>query len=173
MEEYFLKLTPANRKGNIDFSVIAMETFEEIPIFSYAENYVNQTDNFQKRKKILQILEIESGYLIVKLSSASKLEMASKSLAGFSRELLRIDERRALEGKPRLFEAAIYNHGLFKSEIVRGKEEIAETASNLSDSAALKLFIDLLYREPTKTREDSKKREEAIFSIKEILANHF
>lgn len=50
MEEYFLKLTPANRKGNVDFTAIAKEKVNGIPIFEYAEKYVNQTDNFQKRK---------------------------------------------------------------------------------------------------------------------------
>ena len=58
MEEYFLKLTPANRKGNVDFTAIAKEKVNGIPIFEYAEKYVNQTDNFQKKKKQLHIMEI-------------------------------------------------------------------------------------------------------------------
>ncbi len=39
-------------------------------------------------------MEITPEYLIIKLYSVSKLEMVSKSLAGFSRELLRVDEQR-------------------------------------------------------------------------------
>ena len=78
MEEYFLKLTPANRKGNVDFAAIAKEKVNGIPVFEHALKYVNQTENFQKRKKKLRILEIKSEYLMVQLSSSSKLEMVSK-----------------------------------------------------------------------------------------------
>lgn len=173
MEEYFLKLTPANRKGNVDFAAIAKEKVNGIPVFEHALKYVNQTENFQKRKKKLRILEIKSEYLMVQLSSSSKLEMVSKSLAGFSRELLRIDDRREVQGMKRLFDEAIYNHGLFKSEIVRDKNEIIETASMLSDSAALKLMVDLLYGEATKTKEDATRRENTILAIKEILTEYF
>ena len=128
MEEYFLKLTPANRKGNVDFTAIAKEKVNGIPIFEYAEKYVNQTDNFQKKKA---------------------------------------------RNEHSLFDNVEYNHGLFRSEVIRGKEEIAETASKLSDSSALKLLIDLLYGEPIKTKEDGKRRTAVIFAIKEILTNYF
>ena len=173
MEEYFLKLTPANRKGNVDFTAIAKEKVNGIPIFEYAEKYVNQTDNFQKKKKQLHIMEITPEYLIIKLYSVSKLEMVSKSLAGFSRELLRVDEQRKARNEQSLFDNVEYNHGLFRSEVIRGKEEIAETAPKLSDSAALKLLIDLLYGEPIKTKEDGKRRTAVIFAIKEILTDYF
>lgn len=173
MEEYFLKLTPANRKGNVDFTAIAKEKVNGIPVFEHAQKYVNQTENFQKRKKRLKILEIQPKYLLVQLSSSSKLEMVSKSLAGFSRELLRVDERRKIHEEKSLFDEAVYNHGLFKSEIVRDKSEIIETASMLSDSAALKLMVDLLYGEATKTKEDAHRREHAILAIKEILTGYF
>ena len=64
----------------------------------------------QKKKKQLHIMEITPEYLIIKLYSVSKLEMVSKSLAGFSRELLRVDEQRKARNEQSLFDNVEYNH---------------------------------------------------------------
>lgn len=172
MEIHYLELVPAKKGSNVNFKEIAMEKYEGKEIFVHAIGYANDSASFKRAGKTLKLLECNEQSLVVKITSESSLQMVSKSLAGFSRELIRIDDRREAEDKKRLFEDCVYNHAVFKSKIILGKEQVVENINEMSDSQALKLCVDLFYGDATKTKEQLAYRKGAIHKIKEILVGY-
>lgn len=172
METHFIELSPANKECDIDFCRINEESFKGKSIFKYAEDYANASDSFKRTGKKMEILEIRPKTIRIRIISETSLQMVSKSLSGFSRELIRIDGVREDEGKDRLFADCIYNHSLFKSTIVADVESLEETAENLSNASALKMCVDLFYGDTTKTKEQFKARQEAKTQIKKILLDY-
>lgn len=172
MEEHFLKLSPANQNSSVDFLRISNEQFKGVRVLEYAMNHTNNSDSFKRARKELELVEVHARYLIVRITSEVPLQMVSKSLSGFSRELIRIDDiREAEEKKTRLFEDCVYNHSLFKSQIIEHPEELTEKISptELSSATALKMLIDLFYGDTTKTKVQQKVRQKAIAEVKQTL----
>ena len=92
MDIRYFELRAANKDCKEKFSDVAKKKYAGVPIFEHACNYVNNSQSYKRTGRHLEIIEIGDYYIKVKLTSESKLEMASKSLAGFTRELLRVDQ---------------------------------------------------------------------------------
>ena len=108
MDIRYFELRAANKDCQEKFSEIAKQMYKGVPIFEHACNYVNNSASYKRTGRHLEIVEIKEHSITVKLSSKSKREMASKSLAGFTRELLRIDQELYPDEADRLFRLLIY-----------------------------------------------------------------
>ena len=83
MDIRYFELRAANKDCKEKFSDVAKKKYAGVPIFEHACNYVNNSQSYKRTGRHLEIIEIGDYYIKVKLTSESKLEMASKSLAGF------------------------------------------------------------------------------------------
>lgn len=106
------------------------------------------------------------------MTSESKLEMASKSLAGFSRELLRIDQSMNPDADSRLFRYFSYNSSLFRNSEIDIREINQNDTLDMSDVDALKRCVDLFCDNMTTSKEEAKRRQEARKAIKNILLDY-
>ena len=134
------------------------------PIFEYTAAAVNASQSFKRTGKTLEIKEIRVDSIIVKLTSQTALQMASKSLAGFTRKLLSIDK----ELGANLFDEFIYNNTLFKN-IEIPASSLDTHSEPLSDSAALKRCVDIFCNDITTSREEQQYNEQIKQEIKSIL----
>ena len=83
MDIKYFELRAANKECQEKFSEVAKQQYQGTPIFEQACSYVNNSASYKRTGRHLEIIEISDYYIKVKLSSETKLEMASKSLAGF------------------------------------------------------------------------------------------
>lgn len=143
MDIKYFELRAANKDCKETFSEIATRVFKDKPIFEHASNYVNNSGSYKRNGRKLEIIEIKDYSITVKLSSESPLEMASKSLVGFSRELLRVDKELNPDEGKRLFRYFIYKSTLFRNTQIDMKEIETERSDEISDVDALKLCVDL------------------------------
>lgn len=157
MDIVIFELRPANRGCRDDFTVIAEDSKSADSaagnIFARACEYVNGSASYKRSGRHLELLEIAPEYIRVRLQSESKLEMASKSLAGFSRELLRIDEEINPEGQ-RFFKNMVYGNSLFRNvQVNSGEESGAE--DTMTDADILKRCVDIFCTTATSGKEQS------------------
>lgn len=115
MDIIYFELRAANKDCQEKFSDVAKKKYKCTPIFEHACNYVNNSSSYKRTGRHLEIIEIADLYIKVKLTSETRLEMASKSLAGFTRELLRIDQEMDPDEDKQLFRLFTYNNTLFKN----------------------------------------------------------
>lgn len=155
MENYYFKLTPANRTSRINFKEIE----DSLHLFSMAANGCSAGLSFRRDGKKITIVEIASDYLEIILSSSSPLNSPKRTLSAFSRELLRLDQ------KINCLSSSIYNHTLFNSELIEMPHSDSMTVDDISDSQLLKFMVDLLY---TPLIESERVRKQVVDSIKEI-----
>lgn len=172
METHYLELRPAKKTSNINFEIVSKEEFKGKGVFEHSIDYANKSESFKRAGKQIELVECHADYLLIKITSDTRLQMVSKSLAGFSRELIRVDNIRESEGKIRLFSDCVYNHALFRSKVVIGQEKLEESAENLSNASALKICVDLFYGDTVKTKEQSDIKKDFSLSIKKLLINY-
>lgn len=155
MENYYFKLTPANRAGKINFKEIE----DSFQLFSIAANNCSTGLSFRRDGKKITIIEITDDYLKIILSSSFPLNAPKRTLSAFSRELLRLDQ------KTHCLSSSIYNHTLFNTEAIEMPASDSMTVDDMSNSQLLKFMVDLLY---TPLIESEQVRKQVINSIKEI-----
>ena len=117
MDVKYFELRAANKQCVEKFTDLAKQKVDKVPIFAHACEYVNNSSSYKRNGRSLEIMDIRDYSIIVKLTSESKLEMASKSLAGFSRELLRIDQSMNPDADSRLsdtFHIIVHFSGIAK-----------------------------------------------------------
>lgn len=166
------ELRAANKECKEKFTDIAKVEYAGKPIFDYACDYINDSSSYRRAGRRLEILEIADSYINVKLTSETPLEMASKSLAGFSRELIRIDQEMHLDESKQLFKTFIYNKTLFKNrQIENGIQDDVEI-EKMSDVDALQLCVQVFCNTMTATKEEALMNELTKKQIKKALADY-
>ena len=172
MDVQYFELRAANRQCTDKFTDVAKVRVENVPIFEHACNYVNNSSSYKRNGRKLEIVEIRDYCIIVKLTSDTKLEMASKSLAGFTRELLRVDETLHQEKENRLFTYFLYSNTLFRNKQIDIKEIDQNDTMEMSDTEALKKCVDLFCSSITNSKEAAKRQTEAKNKVKQILLDY-
>ncbi|MCB2354416.1 hypothetical protein [Clostridium estertheticum] len=172
METHYLELSPAKKDSTINFQTVSKEQFKNKGVIDHSIDYANESASFKRTGKHMELVKCHSDYLLIKITSDISLQMVSKSLAGFSRELIRVDDIREAEGKVRLFEDCVYNHAVFKSKVVIGQEKLEESAEDLSDASALKMCVDLFYGDTIKTKEQLEIKKDFGSRIKKLLITY-
>ena len=172
MDIKYFELRAANKDCKETFSGIATQMFDKKPIFEHACNYVNNSGSYKRNGRKLEIIEIKDYRITVKLSSESPLEMASKSLAGFSRELLRVDKELNPDEGKRLFHYFIYKSTLFRNTQIDMKEIETERTDEMSDVDALKLCVDLFCNGMTTSKEEASMAASMKREIKKLLSQY-
>jgi len=172
MDVKYFELRAANKQCVEKFTDIAKQKVDKVPIFDHACEYVNNSSSYKRNGRRLEIMDIRDYSIIVKLTSESKLEMASKSLAGFSRELLRIDQSMNPDADSRLFRYFSYNSSLFRNSEIDIREINQNDTLDMSDVDALKRCVDLFCDNMTTSKEEAKRRQEARKAIKNILLDY-
>lgn len=150
MELYRFKLTPADRKSEINFTSIE----NQYQLFTTAASNCSQGVSFKRDGKRITIDEIEQQQITITLYSSSPLTSPTRTLSAFSRELLRLDK------EYNVLSESVYNHTLFSTEQIKVAIESHNSINDISDSVYLKSFIDLIY---------SNDYEEELNQIKSIL----
>ena len=172
MDTIFFELRAANKNCTERFSEIAKVQYEGVPIFEHACNYVNNSQSYNRTGRHLDIIAIEDFCIRVKLTSKSKLEMASKSLVGFSRELIRIDQEINPEEKARLFRCFVYNTTLFRNTQFSVEELEYADSNEMSDVEALKLCVEVFCNSMTASKEEAVMNDRTKREVKKLLAEY-
>ena len=169
MDIRYFELRAANKDCQEKFSEIAKQMYKGVPIFEHACNYVNNSASYKRTGRHLEIVEIKEHSITVKLSSESKLEMASKSIAGFSRELLRVDQELYPDEADRLFRLFIYNSTLFRNTQLEVAELTKQESREISDVDALKKCVEIFCINMTGTKQEAAVFANTKHKIKELL----
>lgn len=172
MDIKYFELRAANKECQEKFSEVAKQQYQGIPIFEQACSYVNNSASYKRTGRHLEIIEISDYYIKVKLSSETKLEMASKSLAGFTRELLRIDQELYPDKGKQLFLMFTYNKTLFKNKQYSVEETMQENAYEISDVEALKLCVEIFCNGMTTSKEEAVMNKTTKTEIKKLLTEY-
>ena len=166
------ELRAANKDCVEKFSDIADKKLDGKSIFELACEYVNKSSSYKRNGRTLEILNIKDYSISVKLSSENKLEMASKSLAGFTRELLRIDKETNPNEVDQYFRLFTYNNTLFRYTQLDQVDIEYKDSQELSDVEALKKCVDLFCNGMTATKEEAAHSARMKKEIKRILQEH-
>ncbi len=165
------ELRAANKDCSDSFTDIARVVFEGKPIFEHACEYANCSSSYKKSGRKLELLSVEEDCVRVRLYSEGKLEMPSKSLAGFSRELLRVDSELHPKEAKRLFKSFMYGSALFRN-IELAESDIVNDLSEISDVEALKKCIDIFCSTMVSGKEANALLEDTKSAIKEVLKKY-
>lgn len=157
MHTYKFTLTPANRKMSVDFKYLE----DNYRIFTLAANNCNSGVNFRRSKKKIIIEQITENQIDLILSSATELSSPTRTLSAYSRELIRLDKESSL------LDSLIYNHTLFRTELIEIVKTPQKSIDTISSAELLKAIVDLLYSS-TKSY-NTKQKNEAIAKLKEIM----
>lgn len=109
-----LKLYAANGKCERSFCDIEKEQYKGESIFKRACEYTNRSGNFMRYGRKMEIISISTDYIGVKLYSEEELKMPSKSMSGFTRELLRMDKELYPDEEYHIFGSCMHKGALFK-----------------------------------------------------------
>ena len=169
MDIRYFELRAANKDCQEKFSEIAKQMYNGVPIFEHACDYVNNSASYKRTGRHLEIMEIGEYSIVVKLTSESKLEMASKSIAGFTRELLRVDQELYPDEADRLFRLFIYNSTLFRNTQLELGELTKKERRELSDVDALKKCVEIFCSGMTGSKEEAAVLANTKQKIKDIL----
>ena len=168
-----LELRAANKDCEDKFTDVAKTEYDGMPIFEHACNYVNNSASYKRTGRHLDILEIKDYSIIVRLTSESKLEMASKSLAGFSRELIRVDQELHPVEEERIFYSFTYNNTLFKNTSIAPDGIYLETVKrDISDVEALKLCVEIFCNGMTGSKMEAAMIATTKKDIKKLLLKY-
>lgn len=157
MESYIFKLTAANRKSNTNFETIELEH----KLFSKAAKNCSTGITFKRTGKSISINSITTDCITLTLSATSSLSSPTRTLSAFSRELIQLDK------DSNLLDDIIYNHSLFRTELLDTIQNCTLSAANISNPELLKAIIDLLFSPSNQYNTVQKKK--AISSLKEIM----
>ena len=172
MDIRYFELRAANKDCKEKFSDVAMKKYAGVPIFEHACNYVNSSQSYKRTGRHLEIIEIGDYYIKVKLTSETKLEMASKSLAGFTRELLRVDQELFPDEGERMFRFFIYNNTLFRNTQFTVEELEHADSDEMSDVEALKLCVEVFCNGMTASKEEAVMNDRTKREMKKLLAEY-
>ena len=172
MDIRYFELRAANKDCQEKFSEIAKQMYKGVPIFEHACNYVNNSASYKRTGRRLDIIEIGEYVIVVRLASETKLEMASKSIAGFSRELLRVDQELFPDESKRLFRLFIYNSTLFRNTQIEERVFTKEEMRELSDVDDLKMGVEICCSGMTGSKEEAAVFANAKRKIKDILQEY-
>lgn len=197
MNTVLLRLSAANKDCRKSFIEIQEEKYHGVPIFDHACEYVNQSASYRRNRRKIEIIEITDIFLVVRMYTEGNLEMASKAMAGFTRELLKVDKELYPDEENHIFGPCIANDTLFKYQQISEpsfsfdeynhnqamdfsfdcySDNIGCTiewnkSRELSNVEALKLCVDLFCGNASKLRSDYNEMEKAKEEIKRILRN--
>lgn len=158
MELYRFSLTPSNRKALLNF----LEIENQHHLFTTAAHNCTYGVSFKRDGKQIVIDNITEQTIDLTLFSVAPLTAPNRTLSAFSRELLRLDKHKDL------LSSAIYNHTLFKTEILPNYlNENIITLEQVSDSEMLKSLVDLIFS--TNLQIPPEQRTDAINAIKQIM----
>lgn len=165
------ELRAANKDCTDSFTDIAKVVYDKKPIFEHACDYANCSSSYKKSGRRLELLSVEEDCVRVRLYSEGRLEMPSKSLAGFSRELLRIDSELHPKENKRLFRNFMYGSALFRN-IELAESDVATALCELSDVDALKKCVDIFCNTMVSGKEANALLEDTKSAIKDILKKY-
>lgn len=157
MYKYTFILSPANRKNNIEFNYLE----DNYKIFTIAANNCNSGVTFRRSEKKIIIEQISQSQINLTLSSATELSSPTRTLSAYSRELIRLDKESSL------LDSLIYNHTLFRTELIETVKTSPKSIDNISSAELLKAIVDLLYS--STKNYNTKRKNEAIAKLKEIV----
>ena len=157
MYTYKFILTPANRKKNVEFKYLE----DNYRVFTIAANYWNSGVTFRRSKKKIIIEQITENQIDLTLSSATELSSPTRTLSAYSRELIRLDKESSL------LDSLIYNHTLFRTELIETVKTPQKSIDTISSAELLKAIVDLLYS--STKNYNTKEKNEAIAKLKEIV----
>ena len=171
MDVIYLELSAANKECRDKFTEIAKVLYQGKPIFEHARDYMNESPSYKRTGRHMDLVQISDYSILIKLTSESKLEMASKSLAGFSRELLRVDQELNPSEEKRLFRNCINNSTLFRNITVDALE-VGVNPEEMSDVDALKLCVEIFCNSLTSTKEEAAIISSSKKKIKQTLREY-
>lgn len=166
------ELRAANKECTDKLTDISQTIYKGQPIFDYACAYTNNSTSYKKGGRKLEILKVEDDYLQVRLISEGKLEMPSKSLAGFSRELMRVDAELHPNEEDRMFKNFVRASSLFRN-IEIGETDIQMELSDMSDVDALKRCVDIFCNTMVSGKEANILLDETKKAIKKVLKDYY
>lgn len=165
------ELRAANKDCTDKLTDIANTLYKGQLLFDYACSYTNSSSSYKKAGRVLEIVEVADEYLRVRLTSEGKLEMPSKSLAGFSRELLRVDAELHPGEDDRMFKNFVRASSLFRN-IELAETDIQIESSEMSDVEALKRCVDIFCNTMGSGKDANKLLDETKKSIKKLLKGY-
>lgn len=157
MHTYKFTLAPANRKMSVNFKYLE----DNYRIFTLAASNCNSGVTFRRSEKKIIIDQIAENQIDLTLSSATELSSPTRTLSAYSRELIRLDKENSL------LDSLIYNHTLFRTELIEIVKTRQKSIDTISSAELLKAIVDLLYSS-TKSY-NTKQKNEAIAKLKEIV----
>ncbi len=198
MNIIYLKLYAANQKCKQSFCNIEKEKYKGLSIFKHASEYANQSTGFKRNGRKIEIVQVTDSYIMIKMYSEGKLEMASKAMACFTRELLRVDKEMYPDEEYHIFKECMFRDTLFKYQQIsetefwlsfhQEDEEISNRKldwsvygeggnlqidvhqyKDISDVDALKMCVDLFCGNASRLKLGYEEEQKAKEEIKSIL----
>ena len=149
MTTYMFKSFPANRSCNINLAEIE----KQYHIFTTAVDKCNAGITFRKDGKKFSVYAINESSVTLVLTSETELSSPARTMSAFSRELLRLN--------------TVYNHSLFRTEMIDKNAAPVQTIENISSTELIKAIVDLLFSSDTGYSTNQKK--ETIDELKKIM----
>lgn len=165
------ELRAANKDCHDSFTDIAKVRYDGKTVFEHACEYANDSRSYKKSGRRLELLLVEKECIRIRLYSEGKLEMPSKSLTGFSRELLRVDAELNPDENKRLFKNFSRGSALFRNMELEETDTISDF-SVMSDVDALKKCVDIFCNTIVSGKEANELLENTKQAIKEVLRKH-
>lgn len=151
---YTIELTPS--KANCPIDYLYYKT-----ILDEACVNINKGLTFIRDGKTIEIIEIFTEKIIVKLKSTEALQNPTRSISALTRYLT--------TNHADTFKVYIQNHTLFTMKLVNTQNEVPTTTDDISDVEMLKTLIDILYAFTAKSVPETQNRKKTINQIKELL----
>ena len=124
---------------------------------------INNGLAFRRDRKTLEILElINNDKLLIRLNSQESLQNPTRSLSSITRYLTNYHFD--------YFKDSIYNKTIFDIKLVSSNSNFPTINYDISNEEMLKGIIDLLYSFNATTNTETKKRNDVIRQIKELVA---
>ncbi len=171
MDIVTFELRAANKDCTDKFTDIAKVKYEGKPLFEHACEYANNSTSYKKSGRKLELVSVAEDCVRVRLYSEGKLEMPSKSLAGFSRELMRVDAELHSDESESLFRNFVYGSALFRN-IELAESDIMTEMLEMSDVDALKKCVDIFCNTIVSGKEANALLDETKKSIKDVLKRY-
>lgn len=172
MDIICFELSAANKACLKKFTEVAKQLYNGVPIFEHACSFVNNSASYRRSGRRLELIDVQDYHIIVKLTSEGKLEMASKSLSGFTRELLRVDRELYPEEENHLFGEFLMNSTLFRNVQVDVQNKVNIQKSGLSDVEALKMCVELFCNNATNTKAEAGCQAQLKKKVKSLLMEY-
>lgn len=172
MDIICFELSAANKDCSKKFTEVAKQLYNGVPIFEHACSFVNNSASYRRSGRRLEMIDVQDCHITVKLTSEGKLEMASKSLSGFTRELLRVDRELYPEEENHLFGEFLMNSTLFRNVQVDVQNKVNIQMSGLSDVEALKLCVELFCNNATITKAEADCQAKLKQKVKSLLIEY-